>query len=45
MNLSSNLKLVRQDVLRCRPSTGEAIQNYMNDAPADIGVADQPRNA
>jgi hypothetical protein len=42
VNLSSNLKLGRNDVVRLQGVYGEAIQNYMNDAPADIGIASNP---
>ncbi|HET9234997.1 MAG TPA: DcaP family trimeric outer membrane transporter, partial [Candidatus Eisenbacteria bacterium] len=37
-NVSSNLKLGAKNVLRLQGVHGEGIQNYMNDAPADIGV-------
>jgi hypothetical protein len=37
-NLSSNIKLGKSDVLRLSALYGEGIQNYMNDAPADVGV-------
>jgi hypothetical protein len=37
INLSSNLKL-GNNVLRLQVVYGEGIQNYMNDAPADIGI-------
>lgn len=37
INLSSNLK-IKKDVVRLQVVYGEGIQNYMNDAPADIGV-------
>jgi hypothetical protein len=39
VNLSSNVKLGASDVVRLQGVYGEAIQNYMNDAPADIGIA------
>jgi hypothetical protein len=38
LNLSSNIKFGKNDVLRLQGVYGEAIQNYMNDAPADIGI-------
>ena len=39
LNLSSNIKFRDDsDVLRLSVLYGEGIQNYMNDAPADIGV-------
>jgi hypothetical protein len=43
INLSSNLKL-GNNVLRLQVVYGEGIQNYMNDAPEDIGVRLSPGN-
>jgi hypothetical protein len=37
LSLSSNLK-IKKDVLRLQGVYGEGIQNYMNDAPVDIGI-------
>jgi len=37
-NVSSNLKLGPKNVVRLQAVHGEGIQNYMNDAPADVGV-------
>ena len=37
-NLSSNLKFGSRDVVRLQYVYGEGIENYMNDAPADLGV-------
>ncbi|MFC4313689.1 DcaP family trimeric outer membrane transporter [Steroidobacter flavus] len=37
VNLSSNLKL-GNSTLRLQAVYGEGIQNYMNDAPADVGI-------
>jgi hypothetical protein len=37
-NLSSNLKLGTGNVIRLSALHGEGIENYLNDAPADIGV-------
>lgn len=37
VNLSSNIKL-GNNVLRLQAVYGEGIQNYMNDAPADVGI-------
>jgi hypothetical protein len=37
LNFSSNLN-VKKDIIRLQLVFGEGIQNYMNDAPADIGV-------
>ena len=44
VNLSSNLKLGK-DVVRLQAVAGEGIQNYMNDAPADVGVENNPGNS
>jgi len=38
LNLSSNLNISKNDVLRLSFVYGEGIQNYMNDAPVDIGI-------
>ena len=38
INLSSNLKVGKSDVLRLQFIFGEGIQNYMNDSPVDIGI-------
>jgi len=38
VNLSSNLKVSRH-VLRLQAVYGHGIENYMNDSPADVGVA------
>ncbi|NWG28778.1 MAG: porin [Ignavibacteriaceae bacterium] len=40
LNLSSNVKITKNDVLRLAFVYGEGIQNYMNDAPVDIGIKD-----
>jgi hypothetical protein len=37
INLSSNLK-VRKDTVRLQYVFGEGVENYMNDAPVDIGI-------
>ena len=42
LNLSTNLKLGSRDVIRASVVYGEGIQNYMNDAPADIGIEPNP---
>jgi hypothetical protein len=44
VNLSSNLK-IKDDVLRLSAVYGEGIQNYMNDAPVDVGIQSNPGNA
>jgi hypothetical protein len=43
--LSSNLKIKDKDVVRALVVYGEGIENYMNDAPVDIGVEANPGNA
>jgi hypothetical protein len=43
VNLSSNVKLANS-VLRLSAVYGEGVQNYMNDAPADIGARVDPSN-
>ena len=40
INLSSNLKLGEATSLRLQFVFGEGIQNYMNDAPVDVGIVD-----
>jgi hypothetical protein len=41
VNLSSNIKLgsEHQNVLRLQGVYGEGVENYMNDAPADVGAS------
>lgn len=38
LNLTSNIKLAKRATARIGIVTGEAIQNYMNDAPTDVAV-------
>jgi hypothetical protein len=45
VNLSSNLKVSTKDVVKLQVVYGEGIQNYMNDAPADVGPLPNPGNA
>jgi hypothetical protein len=47
VNVSTNVKLGREkkDVLRSSVVYGEGIENYMNDAPVDIGAQLNPGNA
>jgi hypothetical protein len=40
--LSSNLKLGKSDVVRLEYIYGEGVENYMNDAPVDLGVQTNP---
>jgi uncharacterized protein (UPF0335 family) len=42
LNLSSNLSLGKRDVAKLEVVYGAGIQNYMNDAPVDIGVKNNP---
>jgi len=44
LNLSTNIK-IGKDVFRGSALYGEGIQNYMNDAPVDIGIETNPGNA
>ena len=44
VNLSSNLKVYKKDVVKLQFVYGEGIQNYMNDAPADVGPRPNPGN-
>ncbi|QLC67938.1 hypothetical protein LPB248_00215 [Flavobacterium sp. LPB0248] len=44
LNLSTNLKFTKKDVFRGQVVYGEGIQNYMNDAPVDIGIKNQLSN-
>lgn len=43
INLSSNIK-VKDDTIRAQYVFGKGIENYMNDAPVDIGVKNNPSN-
>jgi hypothetical protein len=45
INLSSNLKVWKNDVIKLQVVYGEGIQNYMNDAPEDIGIERNSGNA
>ena len=38
LNLSSNLKMGQNDVAKLEVVYGAGVQNYMNDAPVDIGI-------
>jgi hypothetical protein len=37
-SVSSNLKLGKNDIVRLQAIYGEGVQNYMNDAPVDVGI-------
>ena len=45
INTSSNLKLGKKDIARLQLVYGEGIENYMNDAPIDIGLQNNIGNA
>jgi hypothetical protein len=38
VNLSSNINLGKQNIVRLQGIYGEGVENYMNDAPADVGI-------
>jgi hypothetical protein len=44
LNFSSNLKAGAKDTLRLQVVFGEGIQNYMNDAPVDVGIVNDLAN-
>jgi hypothetical protein len=44
LNFSSNVKASPSDTVRLQVVFGEGIQNYMNDAPVDIGIVNQFQN-
>jgi len=44
VNVTSNLKFSKKDTGRFAVVYGEGIENYMNDAPVDIGVKNNPGN-
>jgi hypothetical protein len=44
-NVTSNLKLSKKDVLKLAFVYGRGIENYMNDAPVDVGIANNPPNS
>jgi hypothetical protein len=45
INISSNLKVAKKDVIKLQLVYGRGIQNYMNDAPEDVGPKPNPGNA
>lgn len=45
LNLSTNVKLGQSTVFKGQVVYGEGIQNYMNDAPVDVGIENNPGNA
>jgi DcaP outer membrane protein len=44
INFSSNLKVYKKGVVKLQLVYGKGIQNYMNDAPADVGPKPNPGN-
>jgi hypothetical protein len=44
LNFSSNLKPTKDDVIRLQFVYGRGIENYMNDAPVDIGIVNNFSN-
>jgi hypothetical protein len=44
LNFSSNLKPSKHDVIRLQFVYGKGIENYMNDAPVDIGIVNNFSN-
>jgi hypothetical protein len=44
LNFSSNVKAGSKDTLRLQLAFGEGIQNYMNDAPVDVGIVNDLTN-
>ena len=44
VNASTNIKFTKTGTLRASVVYGEGIENYMNDAPVDIGVETNPGN-
>jgi hypothetical protein len=45
VNLSSNFRVTEQDLIKAQVVYGEGIENYMNDAPADVGIENNFGNA
>lgn len=43
-NFSSNINASKNDVVHLQLAFGEGIENYMNDAPVDIGIVADPAN-
>jgi hypothetical protein len=44
-HLSGTFKLFKADTIRAAVVGGQGIQNYMNDAPVDVGIRQNPGNA
>ena len=45
LNFSSNLKFRGKSTFRLQYMFGEGVQNYMNDAPVDVGIQSNPGSA
>jgi DcaP outer membrane protein len=45
INLSSNLKVLTTDTIRLQYVFGRGVENYMNDAPVDVGLKRNEGNA
>jgi len=45
VNVSANLKTHKDGTIRTQVVYGRGVQNYMNDAPADVGAVPNPSNA
>jgi hypothetical protein len=45
INLTSNLNLSKNNVAKLAFVYGRGIENYMNDAPFDVGIANNPPNS
>jgi hypothetical protein len=44
VNLSTNIKTPMKGTIRASVMYGEGVENYMNDAPVDVGVVPNPGN-
>ena len=44
VNLSSNIKVKKDDVIRLQAAYGRGVENYFNDAPVDIGIVNNFSN-
>ena len=44
LNLSSNIKITKNDLLRLSFLYGAGVQNYMNDAPVDVAIDTTEKN-
>jgi hypothetical protein len=44
INVSSNLKMGKKDVAKLQVVYGPGIENYMNDAPVDVSIKNNPGN-